>query len=605
MIVLIGVCTCWFLVIFQKNVMRDNAGLLSLLLRPIMWVYNAIFLLHVMLFTWICVRWKQSAKSIYKRIIKSENNGDNAPVLSFASCYHEITDINGNYYLWYMYFDEFIENTFQYYNLVTVYNCNLNVDIIKLIMIVMLIESGRRLLYTGNLVWRSSSDRIHLKDRDMHILFDFLLELFFLVFPYAMIQTNVNLPLMHTLQILLPPTLSLLYKFNTIIKEVFFSNVDKLILLNQKRHSLKVNRRRQSLFRETQHVIVAQKQNRYFPRWAKILVFWQILIYFAVVIITLITQISSATENESLCKELLNDDTHLIWNIGCKIKIPFCNQPFKARCNCMLLELNGHNLTTLPHKFVEMDGLQRISLQHGPLSRLPTNFEKLEKLAELDLSFNVLDEFNIDISKWVYLHSLIIQFNNIVTAHKSIWVHPTLSILVAGSNVGLKIPLNHDNIYLPSLFFFDISNNSVLLPNILGKDQMPSVSILRLSENIMPKNSLINIESLSPSLTMLMISRCKLVTIPTYLANFEHLQYIDGRDNNISVVSDTVTTWIRDKKVEAYFDGNKILCETNSDYSTYCESLCSKYCWSKYHKDGSCDPDCNSKKCEFDGGDCS
>ena len=43
----------------------------------------------------------------------------------------------------------------------------------------------------------------------------------------------------------------------------------------------------------------------------------------------------------------------------------------------------------------------------------------------------------------------------------------------------------------------------------------------------------------------------------------------------------------------------------NIEKSIDCKPLCSKFCWSKkVSKDEYCDETCNSKECDFDGGDC-
>ena len=97
-----------------------------------------------------------------------------------------------------------------------------------------------------------------------------------------------------------------------------------------------------------------------------------------------------------------------------------------------------------------------------------------------------------------------------------------------------------------------------------------------------------------------------LKTLPSYLTDFKYLKYLDARDNNITEVPKEVTNWIKDTGIEAYFSGNKLLCENDSEnYGKYCEEICSKYCWSKDgNKDNYCNPDCNSKECDYDGGKC-
>ena len=60
--------------------------------------------------------------------------------------------------------------------------------------------------------------------------------------------------------------------------------------------------------------------------------------------------------------------------------------------------------------------------------------------------------------------------------------HDTVTIILVNSNIELRMPLNPKDIYLPNVFA-DIRNNSVLLPSILGKDQLPIIIFLLLNGN--------------------------------------------------------------------------------------------------------------------------
>ena len=95
----------------------------------------------------------------------------------------------------------------------------------------------------------------------------------------------------------------------------------------------------------------------------------------------------------------------------------------------------------------------------------------------------------------------------------------------------------------------------------------------------------------------------QLRTIPNYLSTFDRLQYLDARNNNISTINKDLLQLIDRNKMENYFAGNHIVCGKHKELD--CEPLCSSYCWSRNSaNDGYCATECNSKECNFDGGDC-
>jgi Leucine-rich repeat (LRR) protein len=242
-------------------------------------------------------------------------------------------------------------------------------------------------------------------------------------------------------------------------------------------------------------------------------------------------------------------------------------------------------------------------VRNGPLQELPRHMEQLSELTEIDFRFNELKEFNVDISKWKALAVAWLHFNKIKKMHESVWKHSELVTLALNSNKGLAFP---ESIYLPQLLYFHAGNNSVQIPATLGNAQFPAVLFLYLNGNMIPRKTFPkDFETLS-TLRYLGVARTGLKEVPSEtLMKFNNLRYLDARDNNISAVDDSLTRYLKAQKVnEIYFGGNKGLdCKTVA--STDCDkSLCSKYCYSKYHKNKFCDASCNSKACNFDEGDC-
>ena len=229
---------------------------------------------------------------------------------------------------------------------------------------------------------------------------------------------------------------------------------------------------------------------------------------------------------------------------------------------------------------------------------------KLKALSLLDVRHNNLQTFNVDISNYNELNKLMLNFNNIRSIHESVFLHQTLITLVISSNLGLAFP---KKIRLPNLLYFDARNNSVRLPSLLGKEQLPMISFLYLNGNfINDKGTFPNhFDQLSSTLIQLGIANCGLTSLPVYLNSFGRMNYLDARNNNISSVPIEVMEWIEENNIEIYLHNNTALCRNmDAKIGNICAPLCSKYCYLRNHKNNFCDESCNSKECHFDAGDC-
>ena len=523
--------------------------------------------------------------------------------------YTKTIGLNGKFYLWKLSIYEVIENWIQYYNLRSVFLCNLPFEWTSFICLILVFESGGRAYVYGKRLWFSPIDTIHVIDRDTQILSDMFVDLFFLILPLALMRLvydSTSIVPTVALQIILPPGFSLFGKLRFTVLQTMRSNIDNMIVAKQNMVSSSIERRRISIYGRNVYLKIERLQNKHFPRWAKLAVFTSSLLYCILLFITIIIQSSLLNKVDVLCTNLLHNNTKVLWHDGCIVKTPFCKNLFQPYCDCAVIDIKTHNVTTLPNGIVEMTNLRKLAIRNGPLRKLPMHMEKLNKLRMINFEFNQLQNFDVDISKFTSLNRLILRFNEITSVHTQFWKHETLTMIEASSNIGLPIPTDPNDIYLPNVYYIDIRNNSVYLPPLLGNEQLPSVAVLLINGNKMPVYSgTFNFETLE-NLAYLSLSEMDgLTTLPSYLANFEYLRYIDARNNNLTSVPNKVTKWLKEKNIEAYFSGNDILCKNDVvNYGKYCEMLCSKYCWSKNHVDGHCDPSCNSEKCHYDGGDC-
>jgi Leucine-rich repeat (LRR) protein len=223
-------------------------------------------------------------------------------------------------------------------------------------------------------------------------------------------------------------------------------------------------------------------------------------------------------------------------------------------------------------------------------------------MAMFDVSFNQLEAFNVDIRKWKKLIVLKLMYNKIEQYNEhAMWSHPVLTSLDLSDNAGLKMPSADSSfaIEMPYLNYLSMANNSITFSTHFKKKQFPKLTFL-----ILNGNDIVHFpaKSLQSNIIVLGVARCNLKSLPSYLATFQKLKYLDARYNNLTHVDNNLQMFISSNKIESYFAGNE-LCNKKTDLD--CEPLCSKYCWSKNApNDGFCDVECNSAMCKYDGGDC-
>jgi hypothetical protein len=232
------------------------------------------------------------------------------------------------------------------------------------------------------------------------------------------------------------------------------------------------------------------------------------------------------------------------------------------------------------------------------------------EITRFDVSFNRLEKFDVDVEKWGLLVWLALQFNNITTVHESVWKHETMVTLQANSNKGLQLPNGEGRIFMPSLCVLDLTNNSGLLPDTLGPDELPQIGIIDINANLLRHGRFPNsFEKLSNSVYSLGIAQLGLRYLPNFLPSFNMLSYLDARNNSVSNVSKAMSTYFESQGRSAvgfalYLSGNPGC--TGTLPVSACTPLCSEYCQSEsFLNDGVyCDAGCNSQDCRFDGGDC-
>jgi len=403
------------------------------------------------------------------------------------------------------------------------------------------------------------------------------------------------------------PTVSLLGKVRGTLYETIRRNMEDLAIAYESSHSASKKQRRKNIFGEENSKAITAIQNKHFTRGAKLVVFGLSVIYAAFLSCTLIVHWS--TWNHDSCQHMVEKNgTVNYYQNGCVVKVPFCQDMLRPTCDCASVDIDHHDMVELSEKFVTMQALQRVSIESGPLRRLPENMENLLYVSYFGVSFNRLEAFDVDILSWKYLAVLKVAFNNITYHHRNVWKHPNVASLHVKSNVGFHMPANMNEIYLPHVFYLHMGNNSSPLPKTLGPRQLPRVKFLYFDGNELPQGRLpAEFENMGKSLQKLGFARTGMFQFPpvNFWSSFYKLEYIDARGNTISNTSSGVGSWLETQEIENYFSGNPICGNGHAEKGINCERLCSEYCWSRNSDTNRhCDITCDSAVCEMDGGEC-
>ena len=573
------------------------------------WVFLIFSIIFFLQFLYFGLCWKQIAikwgRSKYRIRGRSIGENDNI-VKQISNLYFSNFGINGKYYLYKLYSYEFVENWAQFTNLISVYYCTLPIEWNALLAAMLIIESVHRCKFMYKKIFGSLKTKqgmIDVGERNFQVKLDIGIDLFFVVVPLFLIQAvyGMQISAPELIRIIIMPSFSLVGKLRALFQHGLF---DRIVLnINKKEEAICVekNRRRQSMYAISLREKIANEQNKYFPRLAKMTVFGMSFIYVLVLVVMVVGQLATISFLNTCDAETFKIKD-VIWNNGCRIKIPFCNRPFNPKCNCAHLKIEGEkNLTELPDNVVsEMDGLRKVEITNCSLKTLPSKMERLTEMVDFSVTFNKLNAFDVNISKWEKLITLAL-FNNNITRYdeKALWTHGNVVGVDLANNVGLKIPRGI-GINMPLLQYLNLDTNGMTLNVNFNEENFPNLMMLFLNGNKLLK---FPDKSLRGKIIWLAVARCNLKSLPMYLSEFKLLKYLDARDNNITYVDDGLRELIQANKVESYFSGNNMICST--DTSLDCKPLCSKYCWSRHvSNDKYCDVECNSYECDYDGGDC-
>eukprot|EP00944_MAST-04C_sp_MAST-4C-sp1_P013793 g13793.t1 len=562
--------------------------------RPWVWVFMVLAGLYLLLVVKYLCTWEkmagqfshqqQAEKEQHQGRQKRSTSAVERATFNAKNVYNRF-QVNGPWFLWKLYISELFESCQQCNNLLTIYLCSLPVEWSIFMCCGLAVES----FHTA---WTMTHDNTPVR-RDRQVKIDagtdFACVVIPLIVPYVGYQLQISISDM--LFITLVPSLSMLSKLDDLLEEGLRQRVAESVLKEQSRLSTYMKRHRKSLFHSLAHVSMAKKQEDAVPQAVRVFAAMCKALFGLFFLMTAIIHIA-----------LKPSGCGALWGTGCVTKIPFCNGLLSPTCNCASLRIeNDKSLVKLPDSMVDdMQALRKVFIRNCNLTTLPPKMEQLTEMVDFEVSFNRLERFDVDVSKWKKLQTLYLMQNEIISVNQAVWKHVELSALHLWKNSMVALPKTSE-IYMPSLNFLHIGDNNMTVHNAIGRESFPVLMGVYINGNAIEA---FPSDDLKDTLVKLGISRCSLNALPSYLSAFNQLRYLDARDNSVGAIGDDLKTLLRKNDVEAYFSGNAVLC--NAEKELDCTPLCSNTCWSKrVSANGRCDETCFMAECKFDGGDCS
>ena len=524
-------------------------------------------------------------------------------MLTFATWYSDNLALDGKYFLARMYFNEFVETIYQFVNFQGIYVCTLPIGVTSGLCILLLLDSLYR-MWTFRAVWFSENHHISVDARNVQVHVDMFVDGCSLVVPPAVMWLAYNMYITRgeMASIVFMPSAFLFVKIRRMYDESLRRYTERQIMEAQSRNSLSLSRRRESMYGVINSAKIAKEQNEVLSTPLRKSIFVVSGISAVFLAVMLASQLLNYSENNARCTEQLGSH---FWEKGCKVKVPYCKSLFTPTCDCAVIDTQGYNRTTLPGKFTGLNAMRKLTIQNSALTTMPMDMGAEFKKVNLIVLKNCrLSAFDVDVSMCEELITLYLDFNSLLFVHKSVWNHQVLMNFDISDNPGLTIP--KQKILLPKLSYFAMANNSMeimptLFENLDGTPSFPSIQRLYISGNKMV-TAPSTMKNVAPTLKKIWMAGVGLVSLPDYMSSFERIQFIDVRNNNITIVDDRFMK-ILPLIAISYFADNPV-CSTSLRDKLDCVPLCSKYCFARYHDNGFCDSSCNSFKCDYDGGDC-
>ena len=516
-------------------------------------------------------------------------------VIHHAFRVRDLLKMRGEWYLWKFYIVEITGLVVQIINLRSIYLCTLPAWVCATVCALFAAES----VFGAFALTRSLTIGL----RNQLVIVDICMDVLDTLLPLVGIFAyGVYIPVMDLFQIVIWPSLVTISKLRSIYVEILRKRGIK------KGHA------------HEDDIVQAQKES--IPPPIRRAIFYFMVLYAAGMIMCGVWVIvAEQVLGMNDCRRFNAGER--IWD-SCEIKSPLCNHFFRPNCNCAVITMRGHNLTTLPGVLSAMSALRKVEITNGPLAKLDDHFGKnAKKLSVLIFDRNRLTALPASVGSMNSLNTLYCMFNRIHTIPKQFWQLPELFALDFTSNEIGKT-FEFADIKLPSLRFLILTNNTfATFPSSFSgaRDRLPSLVVLFASGNKV--TSLPTTIGSFSDLEELYIARNALnssTAFPGEMQRLGKLYRLDARDNMLSSLPPFLVNMntLMSSKGEIYISGNP-LCRTNwadssscprqlrnvlAKPSAGCTAQCASDCVTHWSENDRCDPPCNIIPCNYDNGQC-
>eukprot|EP00943_MAST-04B_sp_MAST-4B-sp1_P007066 g7066.t1 len=165
--------------------------------RPYVWVFLVFSVAYFIHFLFWTIRWKaKSRKWIELKYSMRKRKRSNNLFIQVKNMYYDNCSLNGTYYFYKLYASEFLENWVQFGNLIVVYSCTLPYGWNLLFSLLLICESLFRTRLMYRKLWGAhSSGKIDVKERNIQVMLDIWIDLFYLVVPLGVMWFVYSIPM--------------------------------------------------------------------------------------------------------------------------------------------------------------------------------------------------------------------------------------------------------------------------------------------------------------------------------------------------------------------------------------------------------------------------
>lgn len=548
--------------------------------REGVWIFFVLASLFVLLVLYHLVVWKNIAKEAME-----PSNEAPKTFLEKAKAFKGHFDINGKWFLRKMYASEVLESGMQVYNTIELYTCTLPPGVVLLLCLCLCIDHGHR-MYS---MWQPNTAQ----RRDIQVVSDLCVDVFCMVVPLAFIWFGFKVPLTLGEMVLVVclPTIFTAMKLDELMEQNVRRRVSMEAIGRQRKRSMDAGRRRSSLFQKTAVEMGVEEQEKSVGRWTKYAMSAVTIVSGLFFLVTGIVGVSVAPDCDMV-----------LWD-ACKVQVPLCT--FNVSCNCAVLRIDKHNMTSLPSAIESMTAMKMLQINHGPLQTLPELGDFMPGLAALNVDFNALTTLPASLANAPNLVFLFASFNQLTFIPDKIFQHQVLESLDVSTNNLTRLPEMDMN---RLRYFYVVNNSLAALPESLFDH--PYIIRLTVDGNQL-KSLPSNIGNIGKTLTFFGATRNNLTSFPSSFSQLSKLKVLDIRNNSLA----SLPAWNELTSLAHLTVAGNPLCrngwvgtgrvrEVMEKEGEGCARQCSDMCLDLSLQEEGCDYQCNVPECNYDNNQC-